>query len=917
MSTAAIQQVALTHGRVAEVAARAIIAHHGLQPASLRDAIVLIPDLHAVPDMARALRAAVQSPVLLLPRITTLRAWAGSVVLDQSVLGGAARELLLYRALVVRRWFAEQDLWTVCGELAALFDELTRERVALPPSPQDFAAVLARAYGGNMGRGGAGFTTSLDFEARLVHDLWQAFTRAGGALDAESAYVARLAQLAQMATAPLYLIGAQHFSQAEREFFERYAARAPVTRLSSDTPATAQAQTLLAAWPEGAHVNLRQRARELHAVWPESALDGHLCIAAAASVESHAQMIDCAVRERLAAGRRHIAVVVFDRLAARRARALLERAGVLVEDEAGWALSTVSAATVIGRWLDVASGGAHHADLFDLLKSPFAFHDWPAHERAAVVQRFEQHVRQANIAAGLDNFIALAERHGDAPARQMLVCLQRGARLLERRRATIAQWLGLLEQSLTEIGVCGDAGGLQHDAAGEQLLDLLARLQIELAGDTLAIPFAEWRRWLARAFESATFRDRSLDSPVVFTFLAATPLREFDAVIIAGADAAHLPGSDAGALFFNQRVRAELGLRTRSAQVQEMQQQLRALMLDCDDVLVTWQRAHEGEDILLSPFFERLNALHLLAYGASLEEPGLATRAALAVVAPEVTANLPAATAPPAPVSYKYLILNNISASGYNALMACPYQYYARHLLRLAELDDVQELIDKADYGNAVHAALTTFHRAHPQVSRIDPEEAVRALEAFTDEAFRAAIEANYLARAWLARFKPLIPQYLAWQRERETEGWRFRTGEAKKLLEITTPQGRQLTLHGRIDRVDENAAGSVSVIDYKTQRRDALRSKLEVPGEDVQLPVYALLWGGPVAAALFLSLEREGVREVAVGGDINALAEDARARLAMLHDAMYAGAALPAQGVDQVCQYCEMDGLCRRSQWP
>ena len=82
---------------------------------------------------------------------------------------------------------------------------------------------------------------------------------------------------------------------------------------------------------------------------------------------------------------RRIGVIVNDRTVARRARALLERAGVLVRDEAGWPFSTTSAATAIGRWLDVVSGDAYHRDLLDLLKLPFAFHDWPRATRQATV----------------------------------------------------------------------------------------------------------------------------------------------------------------------------------------------------------------------------------------------------------------------------------------------------------------------------------------------------------------------------------------------------------------------------------------------------------------------------------------------------------------------------------------------------
>ena len=43
-------------------------------------------------------------------------------------------------------------------------------------------------------------------------------------------------------------------------------------------------------------------------------------------------------------------------MTARRARARLERAQILVADESGWTLSTTMASSVVMRWLDVIGG---------------------------------------------------------------------------------------------------------------------------------------------------------------------------------------------------------------------------------------------------------------------------------------------------------------------------------------------------------------------------------------------------------------------------------------------------------------------------------------------------------------------------------------------------------------------------------
>jgi ATP-dependent helicase/nuclease subunit B len=71
------------------------------------------------------------------------------------------------------------------------------------------------------------------------------------------------------------------------------------------------------------------------------------------------------------------------------------------------------------------------------------------------------------------------------------------------------------------------------------------------------------------------------------------------------------------------------------------------------------------------------------------------------------------------------------------------------------------------------------------------------------------------------------------------------------------------------------------------------------------------------VDAALFLSMEREGVKPVGIEADLRELADAARMRLAAVYDALHGDGSLTAQGVATVCEYCEVRGLCRRNFWP
>jgi len=860
-----------------------------------------------VSAVARALQSAIHRSALLLPRIVTLRTWAQQIALEREVMSAPAQESLLYRLLADRNWLAGADLWTVATELVTLFAELTRWQVALPSSASDFEAQLDAAYRVKAG-------ASFGFEARLIHELWHA-SHGGRSIDLESAYLLQLTELASRVKGSVYVLRLEPLAPAESMFLRRCAERVPVRVFDVDQSIAEQPpeQVIAQAWPQPPRTDLAERAREMRNLLPLSPLSGKLRFFAAAHAEQHAQAVDIAIRQWLIAGCSTIAVVVLDRVVARRARALLERAEILVRDEAGWALSTTSAATVVGRWLDAVASDHAHGDCLDLLKSPFVFHDCPRHVRQQAVWRLEQAIRRASVRGGLARYLGLAERENDRELRALLARLARAERMLARTRTkTIRGWLQALEASLDEIGV---RAGLAADAAGIELLGLLETLKAELEGDSMRLPFGEWRRWLARKIETATFRDRSIESPVIFTTLEATRLRTFDAVLLLGADADHLPGIDPTSAFFNQRVRRELGLPVRADAVRAIEQRLGTLIASTKEMLVTWQRDVQGEENLLSPLLERLRTLHAQAWRDDLEDFALAD--AVAARALEESSEQRAETLRPAPRIAAALVPSSISASGYNALMACPYRFFARHALRLAEADEVREAIEKVDYGERVHRVLKEFHCAHPLVSALDVRDAERRLIELSRALFADLIAHDYQACAWLERWLALVPQYVRWQREREDDGWRFLAAEADKSIAIETPGGRTLTLRGRLDRVDRTLdGGRYAVVDYKTGVPSRLRSALDPPGEDVQLPVYALLWGGDVAEALFLSIDRDGVVPVRVEGDVGALAGATQARLAALYDALADGAAAPAQGSDDVCRYCELPGLCRRTHW-
>ncbi len=146
-------------------AAQRILAQLADDLPDLSHACVLVPNFHAARRLEQALAAQCGLPYLIPPRITTFPAWAATLPIDAPLLPDSRRAALLYQALKASGRFDSADLWGVCDELLRLFDELTLHAVRLPGSLDAFTEQLRAAYQAKRGRG-------LDFEARLIHELW-------------------------------------------------------------------------------------------------------------------------------------------------------------------------------------------------------------------------------------------------------------------------------------------------------------------------------------------------------------------------------------------------------------------------------------------------------------------------------------------------------------------------------------------------------------------------------------------------------------------------------------------------------------------------------------------------------------------------------------------------------------------------
>lgn len=859
-------------------AARVFLEHEGGRFPDFSACLILIPHHHAGLAFRRALHEALPGKVLLPPRLLTLPELAAGAPGNGSPEPDSLRLAELQHFLAHTGQVPRAALWPAAQELLSLLNELDEQGLDLPEAA-------------------ASENRHLGVEAGITQAVWRALNQSG-AKSRKRDYGDRLAGLAARCETPLYSLGLAGLSRLEQAFQQAWAARQVLIDLPVP-PRFPERQALLAAVWEVETPELSRRGADFAAAHPDNPLNGAVELLAAPSLEAAARAAEDTLLAWLREGRRDIAIVALDRLAARRLRALLERRNILIQDETGWAFSTASASHVLDRWLNVVMDDAWFRDLLDLIKSPFAFSDADK-TRQAAANSLEHAWRRHGAPQGLAGHLALARQEGLGAAVRILTRIEHARGLFPDVRLPLAEWTRRLLEAFDRLAA---TPALRIDPVGGQLLAMLAGLAQDTARHERRFALAEWRRWLYLHLEQATFADHRVQSPIRLTHLNAARLRDLDGLLLLGVDAGHLPGKPPAGLF-NDATRVQLGLPGAAEREAESRAALADALVRCERVALIWQNAEGGEEKPLSPWLLRLAVFQRAGWGTDWvkqRNPGAFTQGSrIPLHSIRATPSAPTADAPP----------ERISVSAWQSLVSCPYQFFARHLLGLGELDEVPEEMDKADYGSLVHKVLADFHSRRPLLAGGEPGELEADLLATSARIFAPSEARGYLAGAWRLRWERHIPAYLDWALRREADGYRFTKAEEKlaRLIEWSPEQGTRL--EGRADRLDQGADGA-ALLDYKTQAKQALRHKLDENAEDVQLTAYAWITGA--AEAGFVTLDDDKVETLAWTGDLAEAAAAEGERLAHVFAALAAGAPLPANAAQQTCEWCEMRGLCRR----
>ncbi len=534
----------------------------------------------------------------------------------------------------------------------------------------------------------------------------------------------------------------------------------------------------------------------------------------AADPAEEAQAIALALREALETPGRTAALVTPDRTLAARVAAHLKRWGIEADDSAGRPLSQTPPGTLLLALAAAAAERFAPVPLLALLKHPLVKAGEGRLAWLDGARALDLALRGPRPPAGLDGLSrALA---GDAASwwREDAAPLLRPLEQAFGAEGGLAGLLAALREAARALG--GD--DVWAGPAGRAAADLLAALEDAAPEGPEAVAPAALPAMLERLLAAQAVRPSYGSHPRLFIWgLIEARLQQADLMILAGLNEGVWPALPAPDPWLAPRLRAELGLPSLERRIGQAAHDF-AAGLGAPRVLVTRARRDARAPAIASRFWLRLEAMT----GGITRAPALA-RWARALDRPE--GYRPAARPAPAPAPVERP--DRISVTEVDRLKADPFAFYARRVLGLQALDEVDADPTAAWRGTAVHAVLEEWLREDD----CDPAK-LRARA----ESFLAGADAHPLMRAlWQPRLMEAIDFIAAEVAANRAAGRAPLGAEVKGEIAIAG-----VTLRGTADRIDRLADGRLAIVDYKTGQPPS--NKAVAQGFSLQLGLIGLI---------------------------------------------------------------------------
>jgi len=616
-----------------------------------------------------------------------------------------------------------------------------------------------------------------------------------------------------------------------------------------------------------------------------TALDG-IAMIEAAHAEDEALAIAVALREAVGQGKT-AALVTPDRALARRVGAALARWSIAAEDSAGQPLAETPAGVFARLAAEAAFGGLAPVTLLALLKHPLlrlslrGTHRAVAALERAVLRGPRPRPGSAALGRALEALRGELQKfrrkeEADLHASDPRIDLTDGelaaaAELVRRLAEALAplESVGREARSLSELAARhrdvlaalsrdGEREGAFAGADGGKLAEALDELATSQAAGDLPVAPSDYVELFGAALAGRVLRSEpQRGARVRILGPLEARLAQSDRLVLGGLVEGTWPPDAQTDGWLSRPMRRALGLDLPERRIGLSAHDF-AQLLGAREVILTRAAKVAGTPTVPSRFVQRLAAIAGARWQAVIERGEIYLAWARELDRPVEVAAAPR----PAPKPPRAARPTRLSVTEIEHWLRDPYTIYAKHVLRLKPLDEVDAAPGAAERGTVIHAAIGEFTQRFAGRLPADPAHELIAL----GRAHFAALEEFPEARAfWWPRFMRIAQWFGAWEAGRRPEIAAI-AAEIRGEIEIPLATGA-FKLSCRADRIERHADGRYVVLDYKTgslrtekQVRTGLAPQLTLEAAILRRGGFAPIPSGATVAALAYVMLKGGV---------------------------------------------------------
>lgn len=576
------------------------------------------------------------------------------------------------------------------------------------------------------------------------------------------------------------------------------------------------------------------------------------------------------MREVLNEPEKTAALVTTDRTLARCVASELARWNIAVDDSAGCPLGLTPVGIFLRQIITVIEQNFAPVAVLGLMKYPFYANGVNPFEARRQVRAYERYcLRQKN---------APQHTEKDHIFTQLQDCLQNMCALYQKTTVKITEILKAHLQAAEVLATTDCKNGAQilwKNEDGETAAKFMADL-LEYADVLGEIQPEEYGQWLGVLMGQHTVRRRFGAHPrlKILGPLEAR-LQHFDRVIIGEVNEGSWPQAMKADPWMSRPMKKDFGMPLPEKNIGVQAADFSALLANAEVFVLRADRV-QGTPMVKSRWLMRMETV-LQAIGFQPQQLEASQYGIWAKVLDKAT--VIKKISPPAPKPPVSARPRELPASAIENWMRDPYMIFAKYILQLKPLDELEQDVSFADYGTLVHAVLEEFNNKYPKDY---PDNAKRELLQLGESYFMKANISEETKAFWWPNFLKTIDWVVA-----KEESYRQNVAqvynEVKGKYSFDAPAGR-FVVTAKADRVDITKDGKVNIIDYKTgQARSAKEIEYSYAP---QLPIEALIaeQGGfegiPAAEAEALIYWQLGRKESGIFSNVSSVLQNTYDRI-------------------------------------